>query len=153
MTKSIFISKYFIVTLLIFAFVLNWIWEVAQNSAYKTAEKSMFESLLFCTLASVIDALTILAIYGAAKYLFGRGSWKIYLTAALLGALCAVVFEKIAFAFGWWSYHPKMPTVPLLGTGLSPLLQLTLLSPLAIWLAVFRFKRKRRNNEKIRTVI
>ncbi len=137
MTTPIYISKYFVVVLLISAFALNWVWEVAQSSAYQTAEQSMTESLFFCTLASVIDAVTILGIFIAAAFLFGRGGWKFYLTIALLGAVCAVAFEKIAFTFGWWNYHEKMPRVPLLGTGLSPFLQLTLLSPLAVWLALY----------------
>lgn len=103
---------------------------------YRTGEKSMLESLFFCTLASVIDALTILAIYGAATSIFDWRGWKFYLTTALFGALCAVAFEKIAFALGLWGYNERMPVVPFIGTGLLPFVQLTTLTPLAIWLAV-----------------
>jgi len=150
MTTPIYISKHFVFVLLISAFALNWVWEVAQSSAYQTAEQSMPESLFFCTLASVIDAVTILGIFIAAAFLFGRGGWKFYLTVALLGAVCAVAFEKIAFTFGWWNYHEKMPRVPLLGTGLSPFLQLTILSPLAVWLALFWQSPKNGSNKGYR---
>ncbi|MBW3661220.1 MAG: hypothetical protein KY397_06260, partial [Gemmatimonadetes bacterium] len=34
-----------------------------------------------------------------------------------------------------WDYARSMPTLPLTGTGLAPLLQWLLLPPLAIWLA------------------
>ncbi|MDQ6788178.1 MAG: hypothetical protein M3033_15340 [Acidobacteriota bacterium] len=141
MAESIHVSRYLVVMLLFIAFVLNWIWEVAQISAFKTAEKSMFESLLFCTVASVIDALTIWAIYLAAAFLFGRGGWKFYLTAALLAALSVIIFEKTAFAFGWWSYDERMPVVPVIGVGVLPFLQLIILAPLAIRLALYWQKR------------
>ncbi|WP_162899861.1 hypothetical protein [Halomonas sp. JS92-SW72] len=34
-----------------------------------------------------------------------------------------------------WQYGELMPTLPLLGTGLAPLLQWLLLPPLIVWLA------------------
>ncbi len=139
--------RYFFVILFVCAFALNWIWEIAQLSAYQTTEKSILESLLFCTLASVIDALTILAIYRVAVFLFDRAAMKFYLTAALLGALWAVVFEKIAFTLGWWSYHEEMPRVPLLGTGLLPFMQLTTLAPLSMWAARY-WQKLRTQNDK-----
>ena len=119
------------------AFALNWVWEIVQMAAYKSSEEAMLESLFFCTLATFIDALTILTIYAAAAAFFidGRG-WRFYLTAALLGSVFAVLFEKIAFAFGWWSYNDRMPILPVLGTGLLPLAQLTILAPLSIRLAM-----------------
>ena len=131
-------GKFFYIKLAIIAFVLNWIWEVTQTSAYRTAEDaSMFESLIFCTLATVIDMVTILAIYAVAAFLF-RGQqpdWGFYLTAALLGALSAVAFEKIASIFGLWSYNERMPLLPFTGVGLLPFVQLTTLTPASIWLA------------------
>jgi len=128
-------KRFFNVYLAAVAFVLNWIWEVAQISAYETAEKSIVESLIFCTLASVVDVLAILVIYGVTAFLFRRHDWKFYLITALFGALIAVLFEKIALTFGWWSYREQMTTVPLLGTGLLPFMQLVLLTPVAIWIA------------------
>ncbi len=32
-----------------------------------------------------------------------------------------------------WAYADRMPTLPWLGTGLLPLLQWTILPPLAVW--------------------
>ena len=127
-------GRSFYIYLAVVAFALNWVWEIAQMSAYRTAEKSWGEALFFCTLATLIDALAVLAIYGAAVFFINRRDWKFYLTAALLGAVCAVLFEKIAFAFGWWSYEKEMIVVPILGTGLLPFVQLTTLAPVSIWL-------------------
>lgn len=133
----------FYVYLAVIAFVLNWIWEIGQIFAYsETAEKSVREMLFFCTLAGAIDALTILGICGAAKMFFRLRDWKFYLTTVLLGALCAVIFEKIAFTFGWWNYSEQMPVVPFVGTGLLPFMQLTILAPLSIWLAA-RWRERR----------
>lgn len=127
------------------AFALNWIWEIGQIFAYSgTVEKSVREMLFFCTLASAIDALTILAIYGAAKMFFRLRDWKFYLTTVLLGALCAVIFEKVAFVLGWWNYGARMPVVPVLGVGLLPLIQLPLLTPFAIRIAGMRRAMRRK---------
>ncbi len=124
------------------ASALNWVWEVVQMAAYKSAEEAMIESLFFCTLATAVDALTILAIYAVAAFFINGQDWKFYLTAALLGSAFAVLFEKIAFAFGWWSYNDKMPVLPVLGTGLLPFVQLTVLAPVSIWLAIKAGRRR-----------
>lgn len=136
MAKSSHVFKSFPIRLLAVGFGLNWVWEIGQMFAYRAgAEKSVREILFFCTLGSVVDALTISAIYGTTKVFLKPHGWKFYLTAALFGAASAVVFEKLAFAFGWWSYNEEMPLVPFIGTGLLPFLQLTLLAPFAIWIA------------------
>jgi hypothetical protein len=71
--------------------------------------------------------------------------WKFYLAAAFLGALCAVLFEWFAFRSGLWSYGEEMPVLPVIGTGLLPFVQLTLLVPLAIWLSLKLIQRRGEN--------
>ncbi len=125
------------------SFGLNWIWETAQMFAYavKPAERWM-HILRYCTLATVIDALVTIAIYSLLlrvlkpPFLSAAKQWKFYLAAAFLGAACAVFFEWFAFRFGLWSYGEQMPVLPVIGTGLLPFVQLTLLVPLAIWLSL-----------------
>jgi hypothetical protein len=125
------------------AFLLNWIWEMSQMFAYRAElEKSWRETVLFCTLATIIDVLVVLIIHSALKKFTGLRGWKFYLTAALLGAVCALLFEKIAFAFGLWGYNERMPVVPFLRTGVLPFAQLLILVPLSIWLAE-RFSERR----------
>lgn len=53
----------------------------------------------------------------------------------LLGALCAIGFERVAFGLGLWSYNERMIVLPVIKTGLLPFIQLMILVPLAIWLA------------------
>lgn len=117
------------------AFGLNWIWEMVQMFAYaqKTAG-SFAETFIFCTLASVIDAAVTLVICALLKVLMKRRGANFYLSAAVLGALCAVGFEWFALHFRLWSYGERMIVLPILGVGLLPFVQLTLLVPLAIWL-------------------
>lgn len=98
-------------------------------------EESRFKVFLFCTLASVIDAVVTLLIYGVLKSLIKTMSVKFHLAAAFLGACCAVFFEWFARLFNLWSYNEKMIVIPFLETGLLPFLQLSLLVPSAIWLA------------------
>lgn len=129
-------AERFYPTLLITAFGLNWIWEMAQMFAFEIKpDESRFRVFFFCTLASVVDAIVTAAIYATLKSLFKLGGAKFYLAAAFSGASFAVFFEWLARLFSLWSYNEKMPVIPFLETGLLPLTQLTLLVPLAIWLA------------------
>lgn len=82
-----------------------------------------------------------LGIYGIVALATGRlrwgaeRRWNAYAAAALLGAGWATATEWLALAFGGWSYTEWMPVVPVLGVGLWPFLQLTLLVPAALWVA------------------
>ncbi len=117
------------------AFGLNWIWESGQMFAY-TAEAgdSRAKSFLFCTLAAGADAVVTVVISIFLKSLTKPAGAKIYFSAAVSGAMCAIVFELFALRFGFWSYGERMIVLPILGVGLLPFVQLTLLVPLAIWM-------------------
>ena len=53
---------------------MNWIWEMAQMFAFKLKpEDSRIEILVFCTLASVVDALVTIGIYK----MLSRFFWQI----------------------------------------------------------------------------
>ncbi len=122
---------------------MNWIWEMAQMFAFKLKpEDSRIEILVFCTLASVVDALVTIGIYKLLSQFFSANQTVFYLFAAALGATCAVFFERFAFQFGLWTYSELMPVVPILETGLLPFMQLTLLVPSAIWLTKRDLKKR-----------
>ncbi len=72
-----------------------------------------------------------------------RPRWNVYLAVALLGAMHAIWIEQAAIAAGRWSYTDAMPTIPSLGVGVWPLLQLALLTPLTVWLSSRYALRKR----------
>jgi len=132
----------FFATTLLASFVLNEIWEMAQMSAYlETAEPSWTSTLALCTRAAVGDVGIILGIYAAGALAAGdlgwgmRGRWNIYATVAVLGLAYAALVEHAALAAGRWSYTERMPVVSVLGAGLWPLLQMTLLPPLTFLFA------------------
>ena len=132
----------FFATTVLGSFVLNEIWEMAQMSAYvETAGHSWPSTLGLCTRAAVGDVGIIFGIYAVGALAAGnlgwgmRGRWNIYATAALLGLAYAVLVEHAALAAGRWSYTERMPVVSLLGVGLWPLLQMTLLPPLTFLFA------------------
>lgn len=59
-----------------------------------------------------------------------RLPWLIFLAT---GIAVTIVFEYLATGMlQRWTYAPTMPTLPLVGTGLAPLLQWLLLPPLAL---------------------
>lgn len=118
------------------AFGLNWIWEIGQMFAYDAESgDSWTKSFLFCTLASVADAIVTVAIYELLKKIGITNRTAFYSLAAAFGAILAVGFELFALRFELWNYNRMMPVIPILGTGFLPIVQLILLIPLAIWLA------------------
>ena len=127
--------RFFAITVLA-SFVLNEIWEMAQMSAYvETVGHSWTSTLRLCTWAAIGDVGIILGIYAVGALAAGdlgwglRGRWYIYATAVLLGLAYATLVENTALAAGRWSYTERMPVVSVLGAGLWPLLQMTLLPP------------------------
>lgn len=130
------------------AFALNWVWEVAQMAAYAVPARPWGASALAHVVPSLGDVAISLGVYGIAALATGRlgwgaaGTWNVYATAALLGAASATAYEWKALGAGWWSYSELMPVVPLLGVGLWPLLQLTLLVPAALRFAVWSAGRR-----------
>ena len=135
------LGRFFAATVLT-GFVLNEIWEIAQMFAYvDTVGRSWTSSLGLCTWAAVGDVEIIHGIYATGALAAGdlvwglRGRWNMYAAAAVLGLAYAVLVEHAALATGRWLYTEHMPMVPGLGAGLWPLLQMTLLPPLTVWIA------------------
>jgi hypothetical protein len=134
------------------AFVLNWLWEMAQMPAYtELAGRRWSDTLVPCTVATAGDVGLTFVVYGVGALAAGRLSWgeakkwNVYAAAAILGALIAIAIEWRAARTGRWSYTEDMPIVPGLGVGLWPLLQLVVLTPLSIWIAWWLGKRTARH--------
>ena len=130
---------WFFATTMLAGFVVNELWEMAQMSAYvETAGLSWTSTLEACTWAAAGDVGIILGICAVGTLAAGdvgwsvRGRWNVYATAAVLGLAWAVLVEHAALAAGRWSYTERMPVVSVLGVGLWPLLQMTLLPPLTL---------------------
>jgi len=127
----------------LFSFLLNFVWELAQIPFFlDMAEKSHLIGVLICALATVGDVLISYTGYGLgvlwakdAQWILSknRSATVVYLSC---GIVLTILFEYVATGpLQLWEYSPIMPVVPVLGTGLTPLLQwLTLPMPI-LWLA------------------
>ncbi|HMC66705.1 MAG TPA: hypothetical protein VKI65_17350, partial [Gemmataceae bacterium] len=117
----------FVAVMFIAAFGLNWLWEMLQMPAYKEmAGHPWREKALRCAGASLGDAALTLGIYGVGALAAGRlrwgmrPTWNVYVTAALLGGICAAAVECHALLSQRWTYADRMVLVPVLGVGLWP---------------------------------
>lgn len=128
----------------IFAFLLNYPWEFLQAPLFKgMAEATHWEAVKVCTRATIGDAVIMLIAYlsvaaGALNRLWFQKPRRLEMTAFIaVGIIITIAIEYFATRTDrWavnWEYASSMPILPLLGTGLTPLLQWVLLPPLAMW--------------------
>lgn len=131
----------------IFSFLLSFVWEIQQMPLYQVPpEHSCFVMIRYCTLATVGDvgimlaAFWVVAAISKSRYWVQQPTWRQIGVFTLVGVLITVVFEDLATRWlGIWTYANSMPIIPLVGTGLSPLLMWILLPPLTIWFVKRQF--------------
>lgn len=120
------------------------IWEIAHLPLYTLwAEQWMAASLraaLHCTLGDIALAFTsiMIPLSGAWIGAYRATPLRVAVTTVLIGLALTGVIETVSV--GWlqrWSYAPAMPIVPLIGIGLSPMLQ-WLIVPLAVFVILRR---------------
>ena len=125
----------------IFAFLLNFVWEFWQVPFYRgLASAPHWQATKLCSLAAVGDAtIMLLAFWVVAATARTRG-WVLAPSVtqvgifALTGVVITVIAEWVATErLALWAYAERMPTLPLLGTGVLPLLQWMLLPPVVVW--------------------
>lgn len=120
----------------------NLAWEFAQLPLYaiwRTASGGQIAyAAVHCWLG---DLLVAAACLGVAVLTIDQ-SWptgsylKTAIVATALGVASTIMLEWVNVdVLRNWAYSPAMPTLPILGTGLSPLLQWFVLPPLAFVLA------------------
>ena len=132
------------INILIFAFLLNYPWEFLQTPLFEgMAAAPHWDAVKVCTRATFGDAVIMLIAYASIavatmdRWWFRAPSRLQMLSFIAVGVIITVVIEHFATqsmdrAWGW-RYADTMPTIPVLGIGLTPLLQWILLPPLAIW--------------------
>lgn len=108
-----------------YAFVLNWIWENLHSYLYylPSGEPITQYMLLRATLFDAIF-ITFLGILFLKAIYFRERKWY----ALVFGFVVAILIEKYALATDRWAYNSFMTVIPLLKTGLTPTIQLGLLS-------------------------
>ncbi|MBU6431595.1 MAG: hypothetical protein KGJ58_04595 [Patescibacteria group bacterium] len=107
------------------AFVLNWIWENLHSRLYlnyrgreitqRTLIRASFVDATFITAVSVI--------FIEIPYFKLRLWYSLF-----IGFFAATSLEIYALKTGRWKYNGFMPIIPIIKTGLTPTIQLGLLS-------------------------
>lgn len=127
----------------LFAILLNYPWEFLQVPLFdQMPDAPHWEAIKTCTRATLGDAVIMLIAYWTVSGFARNRRWFVDPRAAqvalfsLVGVLITVVIERLALSGVWmggWSYAPEMPIVPMIGVGLTPLLQWVVLPPLVVW--------------------
>lgn len=125
----------------IFAFLLNFVWEFLQIPFFEDMPTiPHWQGVKTCTVATLGDVAIALVSFWAVAFAVHSRTWILQpRPGELAGFVAAGVL--ITIAAEWvltevidrWTYAPSMPTLPLLGTGLLPLLQWIILPPLIVW--------------------
>ena len=135
------LTKDSVVTLVgvfVLAFLFHWAWEAVHAAAFVESNGTFAFRLWHCLPMAVSDAawtLALWAVVGGLAQASGRLPASRLVLLGLLGAVTAVAVERIALATGRWTYNALMPIVPLVQVGLWPVLQMTLLPVLSVWLS------------------
>lgn len=123
--------------LVLVAAPLHLVWERAHVVLY-TGYGDLGAPLPVWLYATTGDVLyTLLGVVAAALAgisLTSSRAWSVseYVSLTCIGACIAVLVEYKAQYLGLWAYTPAMPVFPFSGLGVSPLLQMMLLSPLSV---------------------
>ncbi len=123
--------------------MLNLAWEVCQGPLYE-GHSGWGTHLFFCAGASFADVgivagLFLLMACAAATPWWYTTHLRFRLPAlAAAGFVTAEAIELRALALGKWVYSSAMPTVPYVGVGLAPVLQVVLI-PVVLALASYRW--------------
>ena len=124
----------------IFAFLLNFVWEMWQIPFYQDMlAKAHGDGVWQCTRATFGDVLIMLVAFGTvavtarSRCWILQPSWPQLLAFVAVGVLITVGMEEISTRLDRWTYADIMPILPLLGTGVLPLVQWVVIPPLVVW--------------------
>jgi hypothetical protein len=125
-----------ILTVFIVAVAINYPWELAQAPLYEGMSDFSL-ALWHCFMASLGDGLLVLLIFAAGWAALRRSDWFVnpgwrgYLVMLAAGLGAGVVVEWAAVhVMGRWAYAPRMPVIPILNIGITPITQMLALPPL-----------------------
>lgn len=126
----------------LFALLLHFPWEMLQAPLWAgMANLAHAEGVRVCTIAALGDVVIALAAYWSGALAARSRLWPLGRSRlAFIGYLTVGLLLTIAYEFaatgplGFWEYAPSQLRLPVLGTGLAPVLQWLLLPPLTLWL-------------------
>jgi hypothetical protein len=122
---------------------LHLIWEVLQLPLYTLWRTATARDIAFATLHCTAGDVLIAALsLIAALLIAGHSSWPdervqhVFVAAVIIGLGYTIYSEWVNTVVRQsWAYSELMPTLPVLGTGLSPMLQWLVVPSLALYFA------------------
>jgi hypothetical protein len=132
-----------IVPVWITSFFLHFAWEMWQIHFFANmADAPHAAAVLVCTQATFGDANIALFAYLAAAVSVRSIAWlgtpsaQALVVYLLTGMLITVLLEHLATeVWGRWHYNARMPRLPIVGTGLLPLMQWIVVPVLTVYIA------------------
>lgn len=143
------VFKRFVLLITLFAFVLNYVWELAQIPLYKDALYNM-QHILFCGLAAVADAIMVLLLYFIFAIIYNQPFWIKHINVQrtfmliVIAGIGAILGEMRHLSIGSWGYGSSMPILPFVNVGLSPFLQFISLPILSFYVSFYWLKKNYR---------
>ena len=124
--------------------VLNVIWEIAQLPFYTLGRNESVGDIAFavahCTLGDVLIGVSVLALALIVTRSKAPATWSLLwltIVTTFIGTAYTIFSEWMNTRWlDAWAYSSLMPTLPLLGTGLTPLLQWLVVPGVALKLAL-----------------
>ena len=121
----------------------NLIWEFAQLPLYTVWQQGSPREIAFAAIhCTGGDILISGASLLAALMIAGTGNWpharfRLVASITVLGGLAYTIFSEWLNTEirGSWAYSDWMPTLPLIGAGLSPFVQWIVVPALSLWCA------------------
>ena len=133
-----------LISVFVFAVVLNYLWELAQARLYVGLKSYNTEVLWHCFVASLGDGFMVLLIVAVGWIMLRQADWFEqpgvlgYVVMVTVGLVMAVLVEWTGLnILERWKYTEKMPLVPGLGIGLVPIAQMLVIPPLIFRIVAF----------------
>ena len=129
------------IDLLILSFLGHFAWELLQAPLFSSLQSTgHFEGVLICLRATIGDLGIALAAFYCAAWLGGGRGWVSRPTSGAVilflgfGLVTTIGLEFVSTeVLNRWSYGPAMPQLPMVGTGIAPLLQWLIVPTLVLW--------------------
>jgi hypothetical protein len=124
----------------IFGFLINFVWEIWQAPLFKSMDSlTHSEATLQCTLATLGDVVILLVAFWIIALITKSRRWIVHpktiqvIGFIAIGVVITVVIEAIAIhVLNRWQYATVMPILPILGTGIAPILQWLIIPPIIL---------------------
>ncbi len=131
------------INLVVFALLLNFPWEVLQAPLFEGMATAPHSAVVgACLQATLGDAVIMLLAHASVAAVTRRRRWLLapsgYEVAGFIavGVAITAVIEWLATSGRWaqsWAYSAKMPVIPGIEIGLSPLLQWIVVPLVTLW--------------------